>query len=1051
MNEQFVFKIKDRLSGLRRLFQIILVLLLLSSQTWASVTQGGVRVTGVITDVNNEPLIGATVRAIGETAGTITDMDGKFALPVSNANASIEISYIGYVNQTIKLNGKLSVMVKLEEDRKQLQEVVVVGYGVQKKESVVGSIAQVGGSDIVKSGVANVSNAITGKLSGVTTIQTSGQPGQNKSEIYIRGVSSWNGSGPLMLVDGVERDFTDMDPNEIETFSVLKDASATAVFGSKGANGVIIVTTKRGKKEAPKFNVSASYGLSNPTVDIKHIDSYTTMNMRNEGAMNSAEFGKLISQSDLQKYKNPITAIDKIRYPDVNWLDVLTRDFATETNANLSLSGGTEAVKYFVSLGYVREGSIFESFENDLVDTSFKHDRINYRTNLDFTLTKSTNLQFNMGGNLSFVTTPDANNSLGVDGQGYLWEAIYTQSTAKYPAFYPAEVLTMAPDLDYPTASGERLIYGPETRNSPYTLLNEGKFTQTTTSKLFTDLSLNQDLGMFVEGLSAAAKVSVSTQYANTSLTANLSRPQYTFDFAKYDGGINPWKREGAVNNDVYVQPELNVTTGGMNGFYLNLYYEASLNYKRNFGEHYISGLALFNRHQKENGTEFPYFNESWATRGTYDYKHKYLVEVNLGYTGSEKFAPSKRFGFFPSYALGYVVSNETWFQNALPWVSKMKLRYSDGKVGSDNGARWLYINEFINQGASIYESAAANFGAQWEESHKRDVGVEFGFLDNKLTLNVEFFDDQRTNMLVDPIKQLPLILGGNGYKELNLGKMKKHGLEIEGRYKGKTSFGLEYGISGLFGFNENRIELKDDLKKAPEYQKVAGKPLGAQNTGTLLTGTGYYTSVDDIHNYVRPTASQLIDMVPGVYRFIDFNGDGLIDESDRYPIKGSQYAPINYSFGLDLNYKNFSFNFLFQGNTGKYVSFDGAFTNEFGGASDDYKVQETMLDYWTPSNTGASHAASRTQSQKNQLGKTSEVSWLRADFLKLRDVYIGYVFNAKKVKKYTGLDNLTLYATGNNLLTFTDLVYGDPESKAFSIGGYPQMKTVKFGLKLGF
>lgn len=1020
-------------------------MMMLSTQAWSSTLQN-VQVTGVVTDVNNEPLIGATVRLAGSSSGTITDLDGKFILQVPNLKVTLEFSYIGYESKSIPLKGMKSVIVKLSEEQTVLDEVVVVGYGVQKKESVVGSIAQVGGDDIVQSGVANVSNAITGKLSGVTTLQSSGQPGNNNAEIYIRGVSSWNGSEPLMLVDGVERDFYDMDPNEIETFSVLKDASATAVFGSKGANGVILVTTKRGKTGAPKLNVSASYGLSRPSVDIDHVDSYTTMSMRNEGIKNKGLFDRLLSSDELYKYKNPVTAIDRIRYPDVNWLDVLTKNFANETNVNLSLSGGTNSVKYFVSLGYLKEGSIFNSYKDNMIDTSFDHDRLNYRINLDFALTKSTDLKFNLGGNLSFITTPDSNNSLGVGSQYYLWEAIYTQSTAKYPAYYPAEVLEMVPDSDYPDATGIRLIKGPETRNSPYTLLNSGNFTEKTNSKLYTDLLINQDLGMILKGLSASAKVSVSTQYSHTSLTASMNLPQYTFDFEKYDAGLNPWVREGTTNNDVYEKPNLDVNVGGMGGFYLNLYYEASLNYNRKFGDHYVTALALFNRHQKENGTEFPYYNEAWAARGTYDYKHIYLFEFNLGYTGSEKFAPSKRFGFFPSFALGYTISNEEWFKNALPWFEKLKFRYSDGRVGSDNGERWLYINEYLSQGNLIYESAAANLDAMWEESHKRDIGVEMGFLNNSLTFNIEFFDDQRSKMLLDPAKQLPVILGGNGYKEVNMGKMKKHGMEIEARYRNKTSFGLNYSAFGMFGFNENRIIVKDDLKKAPAYQQTAGKPIGAQITGNVLSGTGYYTSIDDIHNYVRPTNSQLIDMMPGSYRYIDYDGNGIIDDNDRYPIEGTQYAPINYSFGLDLNYKNFTFNFLFQGNVGKYVSFSGAFVTEFNGG--DYKVQSSMLDYWTPTNQNASHGAMMAG---NLRGTVEGIGWQRADFLKLRDVYIGYKFNTKKVKKYIGLDNLTIYATGNNLFTFTDLIYGDPESKAFSNGGYPQMKTIKFGLKLGF
>ncbi len=1037
---------RDAFAFLKVKFALALLILVVSPLVSSA---QNVLVKGVVTDEDNLPLLGATVFVDGTTIGTTTDLDGAYSLQVpSSASTVLSYSYIGYETVELAVNGRVEINVSLKSDSETLDEVIVVGYGVQKKESVVGAISQVDGESLVQSGTSNVSSAIAGRLSGVLTIQDSGQPGDNDATIYIRGVSSWNGSSPLCLVDGVERSFNDMDPNEIETFSVLKDASATAVFGAKGANGVIIVTTKRGKVGAPKLNVSVSQGLSTPSLDIGYVDGYTTMSMRNEGLMASGSYTELLSDEELDKYRNPTSILDEILYPDVDWVDLLTKDFASETNANFTLSGGTEAVQYFVSLGYTHEGSLFKTYEEEGLDTSFKNDKISYRTNFDFKLSPTTKLKFNVGGATNIYNAPTA-----ADGStgSYLWDAMYTQSSTKYPAFYPEELLELYPDTDYPDASGDRLILGPETRDSPYSYLMQAQSEQLTTSTLYTDLELNQDLSFITKGLSASAKISVNTSYKRESLIANKTIAQYTFDIDSYYAGENPWYREGATNNDIYTEPELNMSVGDLTSYSLNLYYEASLNYAREFGDHTVSALALFNRTQKQSGVDFPYYNESWVARATYDYKHKYLFEFNLGYTGSEKFAPTNRFGLFPSFAFGYVMSNEDWFRDNISWIDNLKLRYSDGHVGSDSGDRWLYVSEYLESSSMIYEGAAANLTAQWEESHKRDIGLELGFLDNALTFHFDFFDEQRTNMLVDPSGMVSDILGSNGFKEVNLGSMKKHGFEIEGEYRGSVKgLGIEYSARAMLGFNENRIIAKNDIAGLPEYQKVAGTAYGGK-TGSVTTGTGYYTSIDDIHNYTTQTGVSLENLAPGSYRYIDYNGDGAIDSTyDTYSIYGSQYAPITYSFGGDIMYKNFTLTLLFQGTKGKYVSLSGSFVQEFN--TDDWRVQENMLDYWTPTNQDASfHSIHAYNSSVDKLGSTEGYSWVKADYLKLRDVYFGYMFDTTALKESIGLSNMTIYVTGNNLFTFTNFIFGDPESTTYSTGGYPQMKTVKLGVKLGF
>ena len=439
-----------------------------------SIQQQPIELTGVVVDETGVPVIGANVLVKGTTMGIITDVDGKFILKVP-ANSTLVVSFIGYKTVEIKPGRRNHVSVELVEDTEHLEEVVIVGYGVQEKESVVGAITQVGNKSLVQSGVSDVTAAIAGKLSGVLTMQQSGQPGQTTNDIIIRGVSSWNSSKPLVMVDGVERDFADLDPNEINTISVLKDASATAVFGAKGANGVILVTTKRGVESKPKLDFSASYGIELPTRIPKHIDSYTTMSMYNVGLMNAGTFQDLTTQAVLNEYRNPSTPLNSIRYPDVDWFDVLARDFAPVTNANFNIRGGTNFVKYFASLGYYHQGSFFNSLNEGYCDTRYKYDRFNFRGNLDFDLTKSTVLSFNIGGDISIQNTP------GEDP----WRPVYQASTTLYPAYYPAWVLEQVPDLDYPDASGDRLAAAQnDARGNPYSALHQGKFNEYTSSKL---------------------------------------------------------------------------------------------------------------------------------------------------------------------------------------------------------------------------------------------------------------------------------------------------------------------------------------------------------------------------------------------------------------------------------------------------------------------------------------------------------------------------------------------------------------------------------------
>jgi TonB-linked SusC/RagA family outer membrane protein len=1029
-------------------------------------------VTGTVKDATTgELLAGVTVLVKGTTTGTQTDGNGKFSINIPGTDAVIQLSFIGFTPQEIRVQNGSVVNVSLVQETKQIDEIVVVGYGTQKKESVVGAVTQVNNTALIKSGTLNVTGALSGKMSGVLTIQQTGEPGANASEIIVRGLSSWNGSAPLVLVDGVERDFSFLDPNEINTISVLKDASATAVFGSRGANGVIVVTSKRGTLGKPKVDFTMAYGMQKATRLPEFIDSYTTMSMLNMARMNGQQFTDLQPKNIIEEYRNPTSRLNSLRYPNTNWFDLVTKPFASMANANMNITGGTEFAKYFISLGYQYTGDFFKGSKQGYIDNRYWGNQFNYRINVDFSLSKTTLLSLNVGGELDLKNNPSSSP----------WRNLYTTGPARYPAYFPSWVLEEVPDPDYPDATGERLQqnFGEYTAN-PYSSLVQPSFNRDLGSRLFTDLIFDQKLDNIIKGLSFKGKVSLSTYYRNRQLTLSYTIPDYLLYYdrigvdANGDGKVdqNPWYRSGE-GNDVYYPAPMDINVSGLQGgYYSDLYYEASLNYARTFGKHNVSGLFLFNRQQKNSETSFPYYNEGLVGRGTYDFDHKYLVEVNVGYTGSERFAPENRFGFFPSAALGWVISEESFFKNNVPWMNKLKIRYSDGLVGSDYAKnRWLYEDSYTeDNGSYIHEGLVANPYAQWELAHKRDLGFEFGIFKNMFTLNIDLFNEDRSEMLLMP-KSIPMMVG-IGYKEQNLGSLKKHGIEIEGEFRKSTSPDFEFFVRGLFGFNENRVIYKDDPIYAPEYSKLAGKPLtemlnseygweGLELSQVQLTGTGYFTSIDDIHN--NPTPIDMTKLYVGDYKFLDFTSDGIITMADKYPLKGLTYPPITYSFSGGFTWKNFDFSFMFQGNKGKYVQFNQGFEVEF--VKGDWAVHKSQLDYWTPTNQDATHQAlhySGSSSQDNLFWGGGEADrgyaimiedrFLRnADYLRLKDVYLGYTLRPAFLKNSLGISNLLIYATGNNLLTFTKLIEGDPERKDFQQGFYPIMLTVKLGIKILF
>lgn len=1022
---------------------------------------------GTVVDAKGVPVVGATVMVKGAPSlgGQITDIDGRFTFKVPQSSI-VEISCIGFQTYEFSADSDASPKITLAEDSQLLEEVVVVGYGTQRKESVVGAISQVETDAIVNSGTTNVTNAIAGKLSGVQTYQLSGQPGSSNATIVIRGVSSWNGSSPLVMVDGIERDFSTIDPNEIQSVSVLKDASATAVYGAKGANGVILVTTRTGNEGKAKMNLSVDYGMSTPTCLPNHISSYDTGRLANVAMKNSGNYGELLSDAILSEYRNPSSKINSVRYPDTDFYDLMLNNFIQEVNANFNLSGGSKIVKYFVSAGYTHESSLVKQLYN-WKNTDYGYDRINYRTNLDITPNKSTKISVKAGGSTAIQQYPSTNGL----STSYLFTYLYKASPMMYPAYYPSWMLDMVPDPDHPDV-GDRVatassgIYKSSSPN-PYQYFGVGDFSQRVTTKLFVDLIFNQKLDFITKGLSVNAKASLTSSFYKIAREGDSTRPTYRFNWDVYDRGTgNPWEPLSSNSTgEVYVVPPYAVTqdnTAKNQNFTYNI--EASLNYDRSFKNHYVTGLLLYHQREYNLNASFPHRTQGFVARATYDYGHKYLLELNMGLTGSEQFAPKNRYGFFPSVAVGYFISKEKWWKNAMPWWNKMKIRYSDGLVGSDSASsNWLYYSSFTKSGSYIYEDKAANLEARWETAHKRDIGVEMAFLDDLIDVSVDLYDEKRKDMLIAPIST-PLVAVES--KEVNRGALKKHGIDIEIKIHKSYLNGFNFEVGTMIGLNENRVTSYEEAVNTPEWQKQQGKPFDPRNSsaGSYLNGMnpidgGFYNTIDDIHGYPAVT-SKWSSLFPGTYKILDYNNDGKFSTDDLHAIAGLSTPPMVYSFNLGLGYKGFSFNVLFYGNKGKKIPLGKAYAKEFG--KGDYLIREGQLDYWTPTNRDARHSALsfNDDSIYAALGGSYNgyytmmldgYTWVNADYLQLKELYVGYSFDRKKIKKALHIEGLTINLTGNNLFMISNLPEGDPQFMDLAWNYYPVMASVKLGVKLTF
>lgn len=1029
-------------------------------------------ITGTVRDEKGLPIPGVTVIVKGTTVGNITDTEGNYSVSVPPTAKILAFSFVGMQSKEVIIGAGNSYNVTLSETKENLDEVVVVGYGAQKKQSVVGSIATVSSKELLKrGGVYNLAQAISGQMAGVTVMEVSGEPGRNDPQILIRGMSTWNGSEPLILVDGIERKMGDVDVNDVDNISVLKDASATAVFGVKGANGVILISTKRGSEGKPQLSFSASTGLKslskiNGVMDAFEAQSWRNAAIANEVTVNENSWTYYTPYQQLLYSKKPQVEPYSYLYPNVDWKSVLFKDYASNSRFNLNLNGGTSFAKYFASIGYTHEGDLFNSTYNSAkgYDPGYAYDRFNFRGNLDFQLTKTTKLTANLSGMFGARKSPAAtytSNAFGLSestGAAYLYRGYYEYAPDFFPVKYPDGRYGLEPTI--------------VTNPNPLAILQEGGYQVTNRRQVTTDMKLEQKLDFITKGLSASANVSYDVyvlsngpslqdgnnqgqalyEYMNPAILDAKTRQDSLNAITYFASG----QKVGINDYDFVLQPWQTLAEAVMtSSLQRTLFYQASLNYARSFGKHDVTGMALFNRRQDASGGDFPNFREDWVGRTTYNYDSKYFIEVNGAYNGSEKFNTKYRFGFFPSMALGWMVSNEK-FMKKYQWLTKFKVRGSLGQIGSDAGIpRWGYVGSWTTGGAgSQYDNTTgtvttspypfyregniANPEIQWETAIKRNIGAEIAVLDRLVTLDVDFYNDNRKNIFMQSSRRNISNVFGSAAVPMNLGETKTKGYEIEIGLNKNWNNGFGFWLKQTISRSTDLVVKSEDPALLKAYQKVEGFQI---NQTKSQLRTSYMNNWDQVFAS-SPAPSNMAQRLPGDWDINDFNGDGVINSYDNVPF-GFPTRPRNtYSTTVGLNYKNFNLMFQFYGVTDitlvpryktpeikRYVA-----------------ISELFRDYWTPDNTEAPNKAPRFATTS----ASGDRFYYDASFLRLKTAEIGYTLPSK-VSKFLGLSNCRIYLNGNNLILWSDFP-SDFETGTVDIANaYPLYKVYNLGIDVKF
>ena len=1036
------------------------------------------QVTVTVLDENGEPIPGAGIMVVSTRLGGVTDLDGKATVP-AKAGDQIEVMFMGYVTQTLTVGSSRTVTVTLRPSTETIEETVVVGYGTQKKESVVASIAQVGNESLRKIGNStDLTEALVGQAPGLVSLTSSGEPGgittgESATSLFIRGKNTWNGGGPLILVDGVERNMNNVDVNEVERISVLKDASATAVFGVKGANGVILITTKRGEEGKTRLNFNYTVTGKMIAKQPAKMDSYDAMMTKNdvierEGVMNEVSWDAYVPYRIVERFKKPQSAEYAQIYPNVDWTKELYEDFSVNTHkVSANIQGGSKKIKYFGSLAYMHEGDMFRNYDNGKpYDPNYDFDRFNFRSNVDFDLTKTTRLKFDLAGFFSRKNTNWNNEGSTSRADQWMYSAAYFLA--------PNMFLPMYEDGRWGAYSD-----GANSSTNPLAAVYNLGLRQTRSTQINASFALEQDLSFITKGLTASLRATYDNTIRteggvydiNNSIRASEARTNVAYKYINYKNyfpGADPsaYIIDMPVPEDEYdwayqvvsrrYETIVDANWAGYIPVFRRLTYQAQLNYARTFGKHDVTAMGVFKREEFARGSMFPNYREDWVGRLTYDYGGRYLLEVNGAYNGSEKFGPGYRFEFFPSVALGWYVSNEPWFK--ADWMNKLKFRYSLGKVGDDTGGgRWAYVTSYAYGGRSrlakatnayspyyMYrESTLGNPDLRWETAVKQNFGLELSAWRDLITFSFDYFTEKRSDIILSgSSRSIPAFFGATA-PAANLGRVNAKGFEIE--FGVNKQIGKDLLLWGKItaNHNENTVMFRDDPQLQFFYLKNEGYQIGQQRT---QLSAGMYKSWDDIYASV-PQESNDGQKLPGYFNIVDFNADGIIKSSEDTPPVGYSEIPQNTgSLALGVDWKGLSFmvQFYAVNNANRSIGWNN-YTSDYD------IVYENVKDYWSKENPNGTAFLPRWKTNGEFIGN---FYYYDASFVRLQLIELGYTFKRVGLLKKINCDNLRLFLNGNDLFFWSDLP--DARTTTYSggsatQGAYPTLKRINFGIDLSF
>ncbi len=1058
-------KVASCLSKVKAAMAAVLLLMVVGTGT-ALAQQSGKTITGKVLDENNQPMPGVTIIVDGTTNGTMTGPDGTFTLGGVPSGATVIVSCIGYTNQVLP-EGKSNYVVSLVPDSEMLEETVVVAFGQQKKLSVTGAISTVASADLRKTTSTRLDNALAGRVTGLTSMQSGGgQPGVDGATMYLRGAATTNGKSPLILVDGVERDnIRTIDMNEVESISVLKDASATALYGVQGANGVILIQTRKGQKGKAQLNISVDQSWTSFTKEPSRLHSWEYCELRNEALMNDSQAPEF-SEETIAKFRNPLLGLDpsspdydnqvairKAVYCDNDYYRMYLKSNTPQTRANANISGGTDFVNYFVNVGYIHQGGNLNTESPDYLgyDPQCYMNRLSLRSNLDFHITKNLTASLNIASYAENVNMPAVGDLYRGDQSWMITDIIYQSQT----------ILPISPgpvtDPRFGGVSDGVVGYNYLDR-SAYEIINRRGFHTNKRKNLNTQFSVNWDLGELVtKGLSVNGMAAYDTY--NIGVLEGRKKERVYNVRVDYDSETLSY----SSSNGDKIEP-LTMTSSRFSNY--QIYVQGSINYARTFGKHNVTAMATaYRRFWEGTSADIPYNVLGTAARATYSFDDRYLVEGNLGYNGSEQFAPSKRFGLFPSGSIGWIASNES-FLKGNKYLTWLKFRASYGLVGNDSmgGLRFLYQddnkiqsgNGFVQGlgGKIVKEGLIGNKSITWELSKKMNLGVEIGLFKD-FRINVDYFTEKRDQILLKR-RTVPSFQGVSSdyIPRVNMGKVDNHGVDVEVSYS--HTFNRDFSISSRvnFGFNDNTAIELDEPMRSEEYAyqyHEEGFRLG-QEFGYLIDwdspGNGYFTSQDEIDSYYPYGFGGKPRVGDFVYK--DVNGDGVIDQKDLSPIGYSTTVPgLNYGISLGLNFKGIDFNVLFSGlgRYSKYYSGQGVV---------EWTKQGTYFD-WTRNGWTEERYKNGEKITYPAISTTKTVSHTENDFfiqnrsfLRLKNIELGYTLPERFLSK-VGVKALRVYVSGQNLFVWDNLriTHIDPEQN--NSYGYPITKNVTLGLNINF